>query len=213
MDFRSVKRGMDVQVEEKPRQPKTWQFTDKRKKKHKQIIVKEDDLDVLIVEEEDSITLPKIKYRKVGYIAGTEKFDGDVVPVPMVMIEYLKELELRVFSLILNYQRQGKSCIMRYKTMAVIFGCTLTSVANAIRALRDIGVINLEGVSSKKNKSVNLEAVQFLSDISKDLRPGALAMLRKLVGKKNVLELPKHIVEEVRKRFDTSDPAEFEEYD
>lgn len=172
-----------------------------------------DDTRKVIVEQDDSIVVPQIRYRRVGYVAGTDKFDGDVVPVPMVLIEYLKELELRVFSLIMNYQRKGKTCIMRYKTMAVIFGCTITSVANAIRSLRDMGLITLSANALRKDKSVNLQPIQFLSDLSKDLRPGALAALRRVAGMKDIMTLPKSLTDEIRKRFDASDPVEFEEYD
>ena len=167
----------------------------------------------LFLEPDNEIVMPQIEYKRVGIINGTDKFTGEIASIPQCLLEYLKDLEVKLFAVIMEQQRRGGSCVIRYKTFGAMYGCTTTSIANAMARLRDMGLIELTPFDGrKKGKAVNIKAVQFLNDFTKDLRPGALSALRKEAGSKNILKLPKVVLDSIKRRFDASDPDEFEEY-
>ena len=167
----------------------------------------------LFLEPDNEIVVPNIEFQRVGVVKGTDTFTGEVTSIPQCLLEYLKDLEIKLFAVIMEQQRRGGSCVIRYKTFGAMYGCTITSIAVAMGKLRDMGLIDITPFDGrKKGKRINVKAVQFLADFSKDLRPGALSALRKSAGTKNILKLTREILDPIKRRFDASDPDEFEEY-
>jgi DNA-binding MarR family transcriptional regulator len=143
-------------------------------------------------------------------------FSGDVVPIPNVIIEYLDNKELQIFSLIFRHQRKHGSCIMRLRVIAEYMRCTQASIINAVNRLESMGIITksrMPGNNRRYSKKINFENIQKLDDFIKDKKPGAAAMLREEMGDNDISEIPKNIAKRIEALYSWSDdPAEEEEY-
>lgn len=167
-----------------------------------------------INEGENEILMP---VADIAYSIREKKvFSGDVVPIPNVIIEYLDNKELQIFSLIFRHQRKHGSCIMRQRVIAEYMRCTQASIISAVNRLESMGIITksrLESNNRRYSKKINFENIQKLDDFIKDKKPGAAAMLREEMGDSNISNIPPNIVKRIEALYKWSDdPAEDEEY-
>lgn len=167
-----------------------------------------------INELENEIVMP---VADIAYtIRSSKVFTGDVTPIPNVLIEYFDKMELKAFSVIFRHQRKHGSCIVRQRVMAEYLGCSEVLVHHTIGRLESMGIVVKRKMYNNKKrieKVIDFKSVQALNNFLDGKKPGAAAALRKMMGDRNVNDIPK----DVRKKMETiyswhNDPAEDEEY-
>lgn len=141
-------------------------------------------------EADGEIQIPTIKYRQVAYVEASDKvFQGEVTPIPTVLIEYLNKTELQTFAVILKQIREHGYCIMRIETMASYLGVSKVSLANTMTKLKSMGIINYNQFGKRRNRTINFDTVQKLSTLLQNRKPGATPALRKRVKSKDINKL------------------------
>ena len=167
-----------------------------------------------IAEDDGAVVMPVIQYKKVQYIDSEKKFEGEVVPIPSVLIEYLDKVELKVFAHILRQTRRRGACVARLMTMGNQMQLSNVTIANATSRLRQMGFIYYENAGHKRNKKIDFNVIQSLNDMLKDMKPGAITALRKKAKNKHVQHIPPTVLEYVQTNFGYSDDdIENEEYE
>lgn len=143
-----------------------------------------------IREGEYEIRIPKVSYKQVACVEAANKvFQGDITPIPSVLIEYLSKTELQTFAIILKQIREHGYCIMRIEGIASYIGVSRVSLANTMSRLKSMGLICYDNCGKRRNRTINFDVIQKLNDLLKDRKPGATAALRKKVKTKNIEEL------------------------
>ena len=61
-----------------------------------------------ISDEDGTVVMPKIQYKAVKYVDSEKKFEGEITPIPSVLIEYLDKVELKVFAHIMRQLRENR---------------------------------------------------------------------------------------------------------
>ena len=167
-----------------------------------------------ISEGDNEIRIPKIRYKQVAYVdEANSVFNGDVTPIPSVLIEYLSKTELQTFAVIIKQIREHGYCIMRLETMATYLGLSRVSLANTISKLKSMGILSYDQYGKRKKRIVNFDTIQKLHDVLRDRKPGAAAALRKRVKIKNINNLSDMDIKFLDNNFSWhDDPEEEEEY-
>ena len=169
--------------------------------------------EILIRERDGEVRLPVIKYRLVADVGSRRIYKGPTLPIPLSLLEYLNESELKVFSFILDRMRKTGHCVSMTETMANALGVTRATIQVALTALKNMGFVYYEPLHLKRDKLIDFDVVARLDDIVRDLKVGASAELKKRAGRINVNEIPQNMIDELRKDYktDISDYAdEFE---
>lgn len=168
-----------------------------------------------IAEGNDEIKIPKIRYKQVAYVEASDKvFNGDITPIPSILIEYLNKTELQTFALILKQIRDHGYCIMRIETMKTYLGMSHVSLANTMSKLKSMGIINYDQCGKRKNRTINFDAIQKLQDLLKGRKPGAAPALRKRIKSKDISKLSEADIKFIDTYYTWhDDPDEDEEYD
>ena len=167
-----------------------------------------------ISDEDGTVVMPKIQYKAVKYVDSEKKFEGEITPIPSVLIEYLDKVELKVFAHIMRQLRENGACIVRLQTMGTQMQLSNVTIANATSRLRQMGFIYYENAGHKRNKKIDFDAIQSLNDLLKDMKPGAIIALRKRAKNKNVQHIPPTILEYIQTNFAyNEDDVENEEYE
>lgn len=167
-----------------------------------------------IAESDDEIKIPKIRYKQVAYVEASDKvFNGDITPIPSVLIEYLNKTELQTFAIILKQIREHGYCIMRIETMAAYLGVSRVSLANTTSRLKSMGILNYDSYGKRRNRTINFEAIQKLHDLLNGRKPGAAPALRKRVKSKDINKLSDSDIKFIENHFTWhEDEDEDEEY-
>lgn len=168
-----------------------------------------------INEEDGEIKIPTIKYRQVAYVEASDKvFQGEVTPIPSVLIEYLNKTELQTFAVILKQIREHGYCIMRIETMASYLDVSKVSLANTMTKLKSMGFLCYNQYGKRKNRTINFDTIQKLSKLLQDRKPGAAPALRKRVKSKDINKLNDSDIKFIETKYTWhNDIDEDEEYD
>jgi len=165
------------------------------------------------------IVMPEFKYVVMAEVEMKPQFTGEITPMPTVMLFFLSQLELKVFSIILeDYYRKG-TCDMTIKQMSVKILRNFPCISRVLGSLRQRGLLleapcGLPG--ARKSRIINFKAIQHLNDLVQDEDPGVYSRIRRATRKTNILNLTK---EDIRNGYDNKvlppdhDPEEEEEYD
>ena len=164
------------------------------------------------------IVLPKVKYEILATVETEEVFDGMVIPIPKVLIYFLRKNELMVVSKIMEEANENGECALSVQELAVKMKLSAPTLSNCLYSLRKIGLL-LETPNGKRGggriRQLNYPAIQHLNDLVEEEDPGIYARIRKATRKINILNLTK---DDVKSAYDTHvlepghDPAEEEEY-
>ena len=164
--------------------------------------------------ENGGIEMPVIKYKKVPQVDSEKVFNGDVTPIPDVLVEYLDKTELKIFAVILKQWRHNGCCVMRLSTLGKILQLTSVSINGAVSRLRSMGLIYYEIYGRKRNKKIDFEVIQYLNDLLAEKKIGAATALRKKAKNKNIMSLPPTTLQYLERNFGYSDDkTENEEYE
>ncbi len=168
-----------------------------------------------LVDVQDVIAVPDIKYKMVPEVGQKAQFTGTCVPIPAVLLEYLDRSELRLFGILLMVHRRTGKCTMRLPDLGKQMGMTHITVSKLMKKLQGMGIISLaSGYGRRRNKVIHFDAIQKLHDYLEDMKPGAASALRKKMKSKNVAEIPPSIDLYMRSNYAYSDDeVENEEYD
>ncbi len=174
---------------------------------------KQIELNSPIIEDDGELILPKAEYQTVINIRGEKVFSGRTMPLPVVMIEYLLENELKIFSFILKLHREYSCCLLGVRQMATAIGITYVGVSSCLSRMQHMNIIYQEPVGRQRNKIINWEAIQAFDDVVKDMKNGAAIAIRRKAKDRPIDSLPESILREVRAQFSIhDDPVENEEY-
>ena len=172
---------------------------------------------VLRLENKDNeIIIPKVKYYMTSKMIPQTVFNGDITPFPTVMLDYLKETEIKILSIILRQHRRMGTCVMSLKKMSQVLGLSSVSVATSIKNLQRMGVIYYLNIGRTRNKCIDFDVIQKLWECTKDWRMGGVWELRKLAGESYIPDISTFTIMQVAARYSTlddmEDPVESEEY-
>ena len=92
-------------------------------------------------------------------------------------------------------------------------GYTEVAVCNASHNLVTMGFITIIPKSRKRGKMINWKAIDYLTKITENRKPGAARFLRDKVGSKNVMDLTGIQLSHLDRFGGCEDEAENEEYD
>lgn len=173
--------------------------------------------DVLRLDIKDSeIVIPKIKYFMSSKMIPQTVFKGDVVPFPVVLLDYLKETEIKILSIIFRQHMRMGTCIMSLKRMGDVVGLSSVSISTAIKSLQKMGIIYYLNIGRARNKCIDFEVIQKLWEYTKDWRMGGVWELRKIAGDAYIPDIQTYTLMRVASRYsnldDMDDPIESEEY-
>ena len=171
--------------------------------------------DELLIENDGEIVLPHVEYRTITYgdIKQKTAYSGRVIPIPFVLIEYLSYMELKLFALILDQIRTRTACYCSQREIAARLGYTEVAVCNASHNLVTMGFVTIIPKSRKRGKMINWKAIEYLTRITENRKPGAARFLRDKVGNKNVMNLTEIQLSHLDRFGGCKDEAENEEYD
>lgn len=154
-------------------------------KKRKAIEVGEE---AIVMNKELALTGVKINRQ---YIVDTmtyaeNKYVGELVPLPLVLVKYLTASELRVFVLILGKLTNQASFYVRREYIAQELGVSVATVSHILTSLENMELISQERCGMKVVRTINFKTLQKLTDILTDRLPGAEAAFRKEMGDGNI---------------------------
>ena len=172
--------------------------------------------EVDIIGTDQQLTLSEIqvkrKYCVDVAIYQKQQFIGDLVPIPLVLIDYLSASEIRVFARILSQLKNHSTCQIRRKTLAKELGVSETTITTVLNSLESIGIITQDHEGRRKLKKINFNTIQKLNDILKDRLPGAARAFRNEMGDQNINN-PKEIALELLDiKYTEKTGVEAEEY-
>lgn len=168
-----------------------------------------------IIEHEDELILPApvISYEPIVSMEERKAFNGKVVPIPFVLLEYLHEAEIKVIAVILDQIRKTGSCIVRGKTLSKMLGMSTVSVYVAIGRLKRMHIIESRAIGRQADKSINFKVVQYLKDVSENMKPGAVAGLRRLMKDRDLSGgISSFVLDRWLDKYSYKDEVEDEEY-
>lgn len=170
-------------------------------------------------ELKNGIVVPEVKYEVVATVEKKQVFHGMVLPIPKVLVYYLKHNELMIVSTIIEETNENGKCALGVREMAARLKISVPSLSNCMYSLRKAGLL-LEIPNGKRGagriRELNYEAIQHLNDLVEGEDPGIYARIRKATKKIDITHLSK---DDVKKAYDNKvlppdhDPAEEEEYD
>ena len=144
--------------------------------------------EALVMDKELALTSVKINRQ---YIVDTmtyaeNKYVGELVPLPLVLVKYLTAAELRVFVLILGKFTNQASFYARREYIAQELGVSVATVSHTLTSLENMGLIVQERNSMKIVRTINFKTLQKLTNILEDRLPGAEAAFRKEMGDSDI---------------------------
>lgn len=167
----------------------------------------------------NGIVLPKIKYEVLATVEEEQVFYGMVLPIPKVLVYYLRHNELMVIAAIIEETNETGTCSLTVKELSTRLKISIPNLSNCLCSLRKVGLL-LEQPNGKKGtgrlRKLNYEAVQHLNDLVEGEDPGVYSRIRKASRKIDISHLTKADIESA---YDNKvlapghDPAEEEEYD
>ena len=166
-----------------------------------------------IEEVDGEIILPSAEYKTIVNIRESKVFTGRTMPIPVVMIEYLWENELKIFAYILKHHRDHGCCLTGVRSMAQAIGITYPSVSASLVRMQHMNIIYQDISGRKRNKIINWEAIQKFEDMVKDMKTGVAIAVRKKAKDRPIDNLPQSMLREIAAQFTIyDDPIENEEY-
>lgn len=170
-------------------------------------------------ELKNGIVVPEVKYEVIATVEEKQVFHGMVLPIPRVLIYYLKHHELMVVSTIIEETNETGTCALSVKELATRLKISIPSLSNCMYSLRKVGLLQ-EMPNGKRGggklRQLNYDAIQHLNDLVEGEDPGIYARIRKASKKIDITHLTKN---DVQGAYDNKilapdhDPAEEEEYD
>lgn len=170
-------------------------------------------------ELKNGIVLPQVKYEVLATIEETQVFHGMVLPIPRVLVYYLKHHELMVVSTIIEETNETGTCALTVKELSAKLKISIPSLSNCLYSLRKVGLL-LEEPNGKRGggklRKLNYSTIQHLNDLVEGEDPGIYTRIRTATRKTDISHLTK---EDVHKAYDNKvlapdhDPIEEEEYD
>ena len=163
-------------------------------------------------EDELVVPVPRIRYQPEMYYVDRKVFTGKTMPMPYVLLLYLNETELKVFTLIMDILRTTGHCEIRMQSVADILRTTRATVSEAYRKLKAMNLIKAVKIGRKNEKTINFNAIQHLHEETKDMKPGAIVALRKMMKDRNVMDMTPTTRKLWMDQFMYKDEIEEEEY-
>lgn len=170
-------------------------------------------------ELKNGIVLPQVKYEVLATVEEKQVFHGMVLPIPRVLLYYLKHHELMVVSKIIEETNETGTCALTVKELSAKLKISVPSLSNCLYSLRRVGLL-LEEPNGKRGagklRKLNYDTIQHLNDLVEGEDPGIYTRIRTATRKADISHLNK---KDVHNAYDNKvlapdhDPAEEEEYD
>lgn len=92
-------------------------------------------------ELKNGIVLPQVKYEVLATVEETQVFHGMVLPIPRVLVYYLKHHELMVVSTIIEETNETGTCALTVKELSAKLKISIPSLSNCLYSLRKVGTV------------------------------------------------------------------------
>lgn len=170
-------------------------------------------------ELKNGIVLPKVKYEVLATVEEQQVFHGMVLPIPRVLVYYLKHHELMVVATIIEETNETGTCALTVKELSAKLKISIPTLSNCLYSLRKVGLL-LEEPNGKRGagklRKINYNTIQHLNDLVEGEDPGVYTRIRAATRKTDISHLTK---DDVHNAYDNKvlepnhDPIEEEEYD
>lgn len=164
--------------------------------------------------------MPKINYQVTTFVETEEVFHGMTLPVPRVLLYYLKHSELLVLMVILEETCANGICKLTIADMARRLHSCYHSIGYTLHQLDKQGLIITSSRQTRlgrKIRSIDYKTVQHLNDLVEGEDPAVFSKIRSVLKQK--FKIRNITREDIEKTYDTRilppehDPEEEEEYD
>jgi len=167
---------------------------------------------------QQGITLPTVEYKVVAEVKQQEVFNGMVLPIPRVLIYFLRHYELMLVATILEESIANGECSLTVKELSIRLKISTPSISASLYELRRRGLLlerNNGRRGNGRTRILNYKTIQHLNDLVEGEDPGIYCRIRNASKKIEINNLTK---QDVNMAFDNNilptghDPAEEEEY-
>ena len=141
-----------------------------------------------IEDVDDGIIMPSIKYETYKRIIPEKAYEGKVIPIPAVLIEYLSHTELIVFAMTLDQIRTGTVSAKKMTDISERAGVSQISISKASTNLVKMGILG-KAPKSKKMREIKFDNIKTLENVLKNRTPGTAKALRAKIGLRDISTL------------------------
>lgn len=167
-----------------------------------------------IREKEDELIVSRNYYEIVPVHDCEKVYEGPTVPIPITLIRYLKNNEIKVFALIFDNIRRTGHCLLKGADMGKIIGISAVAVCVSLNHLIKMGLVYVKQVGHCKEKLIDFKMVAEIDRLCQGLEANAPVVLRRELKDIPPYDAGQRIMEILRKKcvLHIPDPIEDEEY-
>ena len=172
----------------------------------------------VINEKEGEIIISDARYETVPIAGNKRVFEGNTLPIPLSLVFYLKYMELKVFSFILDEIRRTGHCLSTTEDIADAFGVRPDTAMVTVEKLKKMGVVYVRRKMPYVDKLIDFKMVQKIEQLASAYGYNKLSQVRKDLGVVPPIDIPSRLRMRINyqlrkeKELENIDPIELEEY-
>ncbi len=141
------------------------------------------------------------------------QYDGELLPLPMVLVKYLNATELKVFAFILGKRNNNGGCHCRREAIAKELKTSTVTVSKILNRLEAMGIITQTRVGMRLDRKINFDTIQVLDELLADRLPGAAAAFRAAMENCNIRHPKPYAIALLEEKYTEKYGEEAECYD
>lgn len=173
----------------------------------------------LLKTKRQTLVAPKIQYHVMAVAEPEVVYNGEIIPIPKILLYYMRPAELMVYAVIAEETDNNGCCLLNCKEIATRLKASMETVYRALYTMRKAGFLKetSSGLNDRrKERIINYKAIQRLNDLVEGEDVGVYIRIRQATKKKDIFNMTK---EDIQNSYDNKvlppghDPEEEEEYD